>query len=502
MISPQNRQNKKISLFSAVTLGITAMIGSGWLFSAQLNARLAGNYGFLSWILAGLLVIGIGFCFSQVVSVYPVRGATSRASILSHNAIFGMPFSFAGWFGLMVMVATEAQATTEYLSACVKDIGFMTDAGLTLQGKLFASGILFVYLIVNFYGVKVLEKINNTVTALKIFTPLFAITVFFIAHFDKSNFSLPSNVVYGLGSAFSAIVGAGLVYAYNGFQLAVAFASEIENPKRNVPLSIIISVGIVMFIYMTLQLSFMGAVPHDLLANGWSSLNFHSPLINLALLLGLNFLVLLLMADSVVSPSGTGYVYLGACSRMFYAMAGEGQVPKWCITKLNPVYNLCRRSLIINWIMVTIVLWNSQSWASLMVIVTGYQVIGYMAAPISMGGIKPQTRIFGAIIFIFLGLLMITIPQHDLVMMNLSLLVLMFFYGAVQLRRNIDVRSLLLLIAPLMIYLWMLYIYQNVFFVGAISLFFYYMMTSKRYVQFCKKYREEGISIHDEDLVH
>ncbi|MBM3856957.1 MAG: APC family permease [Verrucomicrobia bacterium] len=502
MISLPTQEHKKISLFSAVTLGVTAMIGSGWLFSAQLNARLAGNYGFIAWFLAGALVVGIGLCFSQVVSVYPVRGATSRASILSHNAIFGMPFSFAGWFGLMVTVATEAQATTEYLSACIKNIGFMTDTGLTLNGKLFASAILFVYLAVNFYGVKLLAKINNTVTALKVFTPLFAITVLFIAHFDKSNFSLPSNVAYGWGSAFTAIIGAGLIYAYNGFQLAVAFASEIENPKRNVPLSIIISVGLVMFVYMALQLSFMGAVPHDLLATGWSSLNFHSPLINLALLLGLNFLVLLLMADSVLSPSGTGYAYLGACSRMFYAMAVEGQLPKWCIAKLNPIYNLCRRSLVINWIIVTVVLWNSASWASLMVIVTGYQVIGYMAAPISMGGIKPQTRIFGGLIFILLGLLMITVPLHDLIMMNISLMILMAFYGMVQLRKNIHWKALLIMIAPFMIYLWMLYVYQNIFYISAISLLFYWIMTSQRYVEFCKQYRTEGISLNDEDLAH
>ncbi|MBX9578463.1 MAG: APC family permease [Chthoniobacterales bacterium] len=501
MTSQKNQEHKKISLFSAVTLGVTAMIGSGWLFSAQLNARLAGNYGFLAWMLAGLLVIGIGLCFSQVVAVYPVRGATSRSSILSHNAIFGMPFSFAAWFGLMVTVATEAQATTEYLSACVKNIGFMGDTGLTLHGKLFASSILFVYLAVNFYGVKVLAKINNTVTTLKVFTPIFAITVLFIAHFDKSNFSLPSNVVYGFGSALTAIVGAGLIYAYNGFQLAVAFASEIENPKRNVPLSIIVSVGLVMFVYMALQLSFMGAVPHDLLATGWGSLNFHSPLINLAILLGLNFLVLLLMADSVLSPSGTGYAYLGACSRMFYAMAAEGQVPKWCIAKLNPVYNLCRRSLVINWVIVTVVLWNSQSWASLMLIVTGYQVIGYMAAPISMGGIKPKTRFFGCIIFILLGLLMTTVPLHDLMMMNLSLMVLMAFYGGVQLRRKVQFTTLLGLITPMMVYLWLIYVYQNVFYISAVSILFYWMTTSNGYVQFCKKHRTEALSL-DEDLAH
>ncbi len=116
-------------------------------------------------------------------------------------------------------------------------------------------------------------------------------------------------------------MGAGLIYSFNGFQLAVAFASEIEKPKRNVPLSIIFSIVIVMFVYMALQLAFMGAVPHDMLQAGWSSLNFHSPLVNLAMLLGLNFLMILLMADSVISPSGTGYAYLGGSARMFYAMA-------------------------------------------------------------------------------------------------------------------------------------------------------------------------------------
>ncbi len=481
------------------------MIGSGWLFSAQLNAQLAGNYSFLAWVLAALLIVSVGLCLSQVVSVYPVRGATSRSSALSHNAVFGMPFAFANWFGVMVTVATEAQATTEYLSACLKNSDLMTDGGLTLRGKLFASGILFLYLVINFYGVRLLAKVNNTITALKIFTPLFSIVILLIAHFDKSNFTLLSNTMYGIGSALTAIVGAGLIYSYNGFQLTVAFASEIENPKRNVPLSIIISVGLVMFVYMALQLSFMGAVPHDLLTGvGWSSLNFHSPLINLALLLGLNFLVLLLMADSVVSPSGTGYAYLGASSRMFYAMAVEGQMPKWTIAKLNPIYNLCRRSLFINWGLVALVLWNSQSWASLMLIVTGYHVIGYMAAPVSMGALKPKTRFLGCVVFVVLSFVINTLPHYNLAMLNVSIMALMFVYGIIQLTKKVNIAVLLVLISPFIIFLWLVYAcFQNLVLLGFIAAVFYIFITSTRFVEFCKKYRDEDV-IHgfDEDFGH
>jgi len=494
----EKQTSKKISLFSATALSATAMVGSGWLFSAQLNAKFAGNYSFLAWFLAALLVMPVGLCLAQVVSVFPVRGATSRSSALSHNSIFGMPFAFANWFGIMVCVATEAQATTEYLSAALKNTDLISDDGLTLYGKIFALGILFLYLVVNFYGIKLLARVNNIVTVLKIFTPLLTIILFLIARFDKTNFQPVSSHLYHTWSALEAIVGAGLIYSFNGFQLAVAFASEIQKPRRNVPLSIILSIVVVMFVYMALQFAFMGAVPHEMLCGGWSSLNLHSPLLNVAMFLELHFLVALLMTDSIISPSGTGYAYLGGSARMFYAMAAEGQMPEWSIGKLNPIYNICRRSLLINWIMIAVVLWNAKSWSSLMVVVTGYNLLGYMAAPISMGAIKPHTRIYGAVIFVILGLIMTTLPRHDLFTMILSLLVLMIIYGGVQLTKKTDFLVLMSLITPFMLYLTMIYLYANLIYIGVVSFLFYLFVTNKRFVDFCKKYKTEGLFLDDE----
>ena len=74
-----------ISLLSATLLSTTCMMGSGWLFSAQLSAQIAGNWSFLAWILAAVFVLAVGLCLSKVVSVYPIRGATARSSALSHN---------------------------------------------------------------------------------------------------------------------------------------------------------------------------------------------------------------------------------------------------------------------------------------------------------------------------------------------------------------------------------------------------------------------------------
>jgi amino acid transporter len=494
------RKKHKISLFSATALSATAMVGSGWLFSAQLNAKMAGNYAFLSWILAAILVAAVGLAIAQVVSVYPVRGAITRSSALSHNNVFGMPFAFANWFGIMVTIATESQATTQYLSAAFKNSTLMDDSALTVKGKLLALFILVVYLIINYYGVKLLAKVNNVVTALKIFTPIFTIVVLLIAHFDTSNFTsvaVATGASYNLSSAFMAMVGAGLIYSYNGFQLSAAFASEIENPTRNVARSIVISIAIVMGLYLLLQLAFMGAVPHQLLANGWNALHLHSPLMNLAVLLGLNFLVLLLVADSVVSPSGTGYSYLGGASRMLYAMAAEGQMPSW-LAKLDPIYNFSRRSMIVNFILAAFFLWYAKSWASLMVVVTGYHLIGYMAAPISMSAIKPQTRNFGLILFVVLGAIMTSIPSHNLLVMNLSIMALMIIYGSIQvLLKSVKLSTLLALNLPFLAYLWVIWLFPHIIFASVVSAIFFLLIVSRPYVEYCKQHKGSSLGMNE-----
>ncbi len=151
--------SKKISLLRAVLIGVTSMVGSGWLFSAQLTAKAAGNWAFLAWVLASIVIMMVGLCLAKVVSVFPVRGATTRSSALSHNSLFAMPFAFANWFGVVVMISTEAQATTQYLAG-LKSFSWLMDGGvISTYGMILSLFILFLYLIINFYGVKLLSSV-------------------------------------------------------------------------------------------------------------------------------------------------------------------------------------------------------------------------------------------------------------------------------------------------------------------------------------------------------
>jgi len=131
---------------------------------------------------------------------------------------------------------------------------------------------------------------------------------------------------------------------------------------------------------------------------------------------------------------------------------------------------------------------------------TGYSYLGgasrmlyAMAAPISMGALKPKTRIFGLVIFIILGLIMTTMPSRDMLLMNLSIMGLLIVYGLTQLTmKSIRPSALLLLNMPFLAYLWLLYLDQNLIYAGIISALFFLLVSSRGYVRYCKLHKGES----------
>ncbi|MDE4949218.1 APC family permease, partial [Francisella tularensis subsp. holarctica] len=76
-----------------------------------------------------------------------------------------------------------------------------------------------------------------------------------------------------------------------------------------VPLAIILSLALVLILYMGVQYAFMQAVPLEYLISkgGWAGLDFESPLLQVATLIGLGYISFLLIIDSIVSTYATCY---------------------------------------------------------------------------------------------------------------------------------------------------------------------------------------------------
>ena len=91
-------------------------------------------------------------------------------------------------------------------------------------------------------------------------------------------------------------------------------------------------VGIVL--YLGLALAFIAALDPELLTKGWSAVSFsgdailYGPFAGLFTALGLTFFAVLIYIDAVISPGGTGLLYVGTSSRLTFALARNRYIPE------------------------------------------------------------------------------------------------------------------------------------------------------------------------------
>ena len=161
--------------------------------------------------------------------------------------------------------------------------------------------------------------------------------------------------------------------------MIVNYASEAKNPKRNIPLALFTALGIGLVLYLVLQAAF--------LSSATLGIDYRSPFVELAISLNLGWLVMLLKVDATLSPSGTGFMYMGTSSRMLKAMSREGQLPRG-FNVLHPKYQVSHRALFANTVLSLVLFGVFRTWQSLVIVVSTFHVISYLAGPLAVGKLR------------------------------------------------------------------------------------------------------------------
>ncbi|MDF1759771.1 MAG: APC family permease [Coxiellaceae bacterium] len=421
--------SNQTSLFTAIGIGVGSMIGSGWLFAAFYSAQYAGPISILSWVIGAFIALCLAFLLSEIVSLYQDRGLMARLLTISHNRDVGFVVAISNWLGMVIVIPSEAEATTQYLSTIYPSWShfIFTDHQLTLYGTLIVCVLMLIYGFINYWGIRGLAKANNFITVIKLAIPLITGISIMAAAFHPGNFTAyhHSFAPYGIGKAFGAVVNSGIFYAFYGFSMISIFASEIKNPRKNVPIALIVSVVLCLIIYLVLQMAFIGAMPTSDVLKGWHELSFTSPLAQLTLMLNLNLLTIVLYADSAVSPSGTAIVYTGTAARNLTAMSQDKQMPNF-FNSLHPIHNFSRRSLFFSLLLCFIMVIFFNNWQKIMVIVSVFQLITCIALPVAFTKLrydeKDRERMFKVpfgkalsfVIYLLLSFLLIQAPAKAL----------------------------------------------------------------------------------------
>jgi len=356
MGSGKQGMKREVGLISLTFVGVSGVIGSGWLFAPMLAAQMAGPASLVAWGLGGIAIMLLALSFAEISAMLPVSGGIARVPHFSHGNVVSTAMGWSAWIGYNTTAPIEVEAMLSYLAPHIP--GLYTDGTmehLSTVGIISAAATLLLFTVLNLYGVRLFARLNASITWFKIAIPLVVSAVLLFDRFEISNFTAVGGFSpMGLHGILASISSGGIIFAYIGFRHTIDMAGEAKNPQVTVPLAIIFSLVICFLIYGALQLAFIAAMPQSALDNGWSNIHFSGdfgPVSGLATAVGLLWLVSILNIGAVISPLGGGLVAVGSMGRLALALSQNGFFPK-LFQKLNR-YSVPATALFFNFLVST-----------------------------------------------------------------------------------------------------------------------------------------------------
>ena len=241
---------RHLGLYAVFAVSIGAMIGSGIFVLPGLAFELGGSSMILAYMLAGVIVFPAALAQSEMATAMPRAGGAYLYIDMAMGPLMGTIAGLGVWLSLVFKAAFALEGLGLYL-------GLFTDVDELTLGLLIGAGLL----VVNLVGIKE----SGTIQALLV-TVVFAVLLIFIgggATFVDSARYHPF-FPEGFGSLFAM---AALVFvSYAGVTNVASVAEEVSNPTRTLPVAIISSLLVMIFVYPAVTYVMVGVTPPEILS--------------------------------------------------------------------------------------------------------------------------------------------------------------------------------------------------------------------------------------------
>jgi APA family basic amino acid/polyamine antiporter len=161
-----------------------------------------------------------------------------------------------GWVQTLIYVPGVAAALS---------IVFVTQATYFIpmsgtQQKILAIFMIFFIVLINILSTKLGSKVQFVATIAKLI-PIFVIVVFGLLKGQAHSFSAPAAAGGSVGAAGFGAAILGTLWAYDGWVGVGNMAGELKNPKKDLPRSIILGLGITIAVYILINLAIANIMP-------------------------------------------------------------------------------------------------------------------------------------------------------------------------------------------------------------------------------------------------
>jgi APA family basic amino acid/polyamine antiporter len=267
--SQENKKNlleRNLNLLGLVLLGIGAIVGTGIFVSPGIVAGVyAGPGAILSFLFAAIVCMLVAFCYAEFSSTIPVGGS---AYVYVYSTFGQLMAWLAGWSIIIYSIVSSATVSVAW-SSYFRNL-FNLNFGTKFD--IIATLLIFILTLFLLRGMKDSAMLNNIMVFVKFFIIMFFIGVgiFFIkgenfSPFIPEYFKDSNNIKhYGILGVISG--AASCFYSYLGFEVVATTSEEVKNPKRDVPLGIILSLTVAAILYILMTTVLVGMVDYkDLL---------------------------------------------------------------------------------------------------------------------------------------------------------------------------------------------------------------------------------------------
>lgn len=343
---------------SLVALGIGAIIGAGlFVRTAAAAGGSAGPAVTLSFIVAAIGCAFAGLCYAEFAAMIPIAGSAYTYSYTTMGELVAWIIGWSLILEYALGAATVSIAWSEFLNKLVgggipyqwchspfesikNDVtGAVTHGILNLPSLL----ILLIISLLLIKGTQESAIVNGIIVFIKV--TIVIIFIFIGWHFIKPenhhpylipanqpDALLPNGQPYSYASFFNhgwggVLRGAGIVFfAFIGFDAVSTAAQEAKNPKRDMPIGILVSLVICTILYVLFSWVLTGVAPFtDFVKAGkeasvayaietyMTKYMWLSKLVTVGILAGFSSVILVMLMGQ---------------SRVFYSMSNDGLLPK------------------------------------------------------------------------------------------------------------------------------------------------------------------------------
>jgi APA family basic amino acid/polyamine antiporter len=300
---------RALGRWDLTAIGVNQVIGSAIFLMPSQVAAAIGGWSPLAFVLAGLASLLVALSFAEVASRFDATGG----AYLYTRAAFGRFVAFeVGWMQWFTRVTSHASVANGLVMA----VGFYAPALTTGPGR---AGLLAALLLalgwINALGIRQSALVVNTLTVGKLL-PLALFILVGLASADLG--ALPPLQPVTLEQVSRA--GLLLIFVFGGFDVVPVPAGEANDPRRHMPFALTATILIVTAVMTLAQIVAMAVLP-DLPAST-------TPLADASFVLMGALGALLVGVGSIVSMAGNNAGQVLSGSRMLYAIAENGDLPR------------------------------------------------------------------------------------------------------------------------------------------------------------------------------